>query len=127
MCPWRLAVVVSPLLFVLVACGGGASAEPAPLVDPLAAKGRQVFHQNCATCHALSPDTIIVGPSLAGIGEQAGSRVPDLDARQYLELSILKPDAYLVQEYADVMPRDFGKKLTGEELDVLVVFLLTLK
>jgi len=50
-----------------------------------------------------------------------------LDARQYIELSILKPDAYLVEGFPNTMPSDFGKKLTSEELNDLVAYLLTLK
>jgi len=123
----RLWLFFITALMLMAACGGETPIEPTPNLDPLAAKGKQIFNQNCATCHALSPDTIIVGPSLAGIASRAGSRLPDLDARQYLELSILKPDAYIVQGFSDTMPKDLGKKLTGEELDALVAFLLTLK
>ncbi len=114
------------LLFALAGCSDS-PAQPTPTLAPLAAKGQQVFKQNCGACHALSPDTIVVGPSLAGVAARVAGLSPDLDARQYLELSILKPDAYVVQGFSDVMPRDFGKKLTGEELDALVAFLLTLK
>jgi len=123
----RLWLLFITTLMLMAACGSETPIEPTPNLDPLAAKGKQIFNQNCATCHALSPDTIIVGPSLAGIASRAGSRLPDTDARQYLELSILKPDAYIVQGFSDTMPKDLGKKLTGEELDALVAFLLTLK
>jgi len=117
---------VVALLFALAGCGDSPP-QPTPALDPAAAKGQQVFKQSCGACHALSPDTIVVGPSLAGVATRASARAPDLDARQYLELSILKPDATIVQGYSDVMPRNFGKKLTGEELDTLVAFLLTLE
>jgi mono/diheme cytochrome c family protein len=120
---WPLCIFI----FLLSACSGGSPAAPTPVLDPLAARGRQVFNQNCAACHALGPDTIIVGPSLAGVAGRAASRVPGSDAQHYLETSILKPDAHIVEGFSDVMPKDFGKKLTGEELDALVAFLLTLK
>lgn len=116
------------LTVLLAACGElPARSLATPSLDPLAARGQQVFNQRCATCHALSLGAIVVGPSLAGVASRAGSRAPDVDARQYIELSILKPDADVVAGFSDVMPRDFGKKLTGEELDALVAFLLTLK
>ena len=123
---FRSLLLMAALPLALVACSG-TPAQPTVTLEPLAAKGQQVFKQNCGACHALSPDTIVVGPSLAGVATRAGTRSPDLDTRQYLELSILKPDADIVQGFSDVMPKDFGKKLTGEELDALVAFLLTLE
>lgn len=123
---WMYAITTIVLLFALAGCGDS-PAQPAPTLAPLAAKGQQVFKQSCGACHALRPDTIVVGPSLAGVAARAAGRSPGLGTRQYLELSILKPDAYGVQGFSDVMPRDFGKKLTGEELDALLAFLLTLK
>lgn len=91
------------------------------------ALGRRVFQQHCAACHALTPDTVIVGPSLAGIATRAGTRVPGLDARRYIELSILRPGDYVVEGFPNAMPADLGKKITGEEFDALVAFLMTLR
>jgi hypothetical protein len=70
---------------------------------------------------------VIVGPSLGGIASTAGSRVEGLDAQQYIEQSLLTPDAYVVEGYTDLMPKDFGRKLSGEELDAVVSYLLTLE
>ncbi len=115
----------------LVGCGGAAAgapgAAPTPTPDPVVIQGEQVFQAHCAICHALVPETIIVGPSLAGIATRAAGQDANQSAEQYVQLSILRPDAYLVPGYADAMPQDFGKKLTGEELDRLVAFLMTLK
>ncbi len=126
--PTRLTFPLFFVVFVLLltACGG-APASPTPTLDPLVARGRRVFNHHCASCHALTPDTVIVGPSLAGIASRAGSRVPGLDAQTYIEMSILKPDAYIVEGFPNAMPADLGKKLTGEEFKALVAFLLTLK
>jgi nitric oxide reductase subunit C len=123
---WLLFIAAFMLLST---CGGGSSSSvtPAATLDLIAAEGMKVFNQDCAACHALTPDTIIVGPSLAGVAGRAASRMLDLDAKQYLELSILKPEAYVVKGFSDMMPKDFGKKLTGEQLDALVAFLMTLK
>ena len=121
-----LPAIASLLLFALAACSRAAAA-PAATPDPLAAKGRGVFNARCATCHALEPGTVIIGPSLAGIATQAGTRMPGYDARAYLELSIMQPQAYIVDGFTDVMPRNFPKELTSEELDALIAFLLTLK
>ena len=70
---------------------------------------------------------MIVGPSLAGIAERAPTRVDGLTAQEYVEISIVRPDAYLVEGFDDVMPANLGKKLTGDELDALVAYLLTLE
>jgi len=73
------------LWLLLSACGGGTSTPPTPTLDPVAAQGKRIFSQHCAACHSLSPDTIIVGPSLAGIGTRAAERIPGMDARTYIE------------------------------------------
>ncbi len=101
--------------------------KPTPTENPLIRRGREVFAVNCASCHATSPDTVIVGPSLSGIASRAKTRVADLDARQYIERSILRPDAYLVVGFQNIMPSGFGKKLSGEELDAVVIYLMTLE
>ncbi|MCI0398167.1 MAG: cytochrome c [Chloroflexi bacterium] len=115
------------LLFFLATCSApGSASQPTATVDPLVVQGEITFKQNCATCHAVEPETIIVGPSLAGLAGRAGSQAEGLDARLYIETSILKPSAYLVEGFSDVMPDTFGTRLSGEELDALVAYLLTL-
>ncbi|MFT7587379.1 MAG: hypothetical protein ACI9EW_003821, partial [Cellvibrionaceae bacterium] len=86
-----------------------------------------VFTQQCAPCHLLSPDDVKVGPSLYGIADQAGFRVEGQDARTYILTSILRPDAYLVEDFADLMPVSLAKNLTSEEMDAVIDYLLTLK
>jgi hypothetical protein len=53
--------------------------------------------------------------------------VPGQDARTYIMTSIMRPQAYLVEGFEPLMPEDFGKSLTGEEIDNLVAYLLTLQ
>jgi len=125
---WRLILVaLAAGACALAGCNGASPAQPTASLGPLAAQGQRLFNQNCATCHSLASDTIIVGPSLAGVATRAGTRAPDLDARQYIEMSILKPNAHVVKGFSDLMPKDFGEKLTSEEFDALVAYLLTLK
>ncbi|MGB0387978.1 MAG: c-type cytochrome [Ardenticatenaceae bacterium] len=123
----RFSILFSMLLLcLLLACQAGPFAEaPTPTVDPVVARGQKVFSKHCASCHALSPDTIIVGPSLANIATRGASRMDGLDARQYIELSILNPSLYVVDGFEDAMPSNLAKKITGEELDDLVTYLLT--
>lgn len=119
------------LAAALVACGGSggeaAAVPPTPTLEPLAAAGQPVFVQHCGACHSTQPDTIIVGPSLHGIAERGGARVDGQDARTYIYTSILRPNAYLVEGFQDLMPSDLGKTLTGEQLDGVVAYLLALQ
>ncbi len=115
------------LLLALGACGGGEqAAAPAPTLDPTAAAGQRVFVAHCGACHSTSPGAVIVGPSLAGMATVGATRVDGLDARAYVYSSILQPSDYLVDGYDDLMPKDLAKKLTGEELDAVVAYVLGL-
>jgi mono/diheme cytochrome c family protein len=117
------------LALLLVACGGGADepAPPTPTLEPVAALGKEVFSAECAICHATTPNDTIRGPSLRGIPERAATRVANTDARSYIYNSILNPSDYVVDGFEDIMLNNFGKKLTGAELDAVVAYLLTLE
>ena len=112
---------------LLSACSSMSAVQATPTLDPLAIQGKQVYVGHCAGCHALEPNTIIVGPSLAGVATRAGSRVPGDDAQAYIETSVLNPSAYVVEGFNDVMPKNFAKDLTSDEFNALVAFLMTLK
>ncbi len=112
-------------MLLLAACGGGQGSPTASEIgDPLA--GRQVFETGgssqipCASCHTLD-GTALVGPSLQGIAERAATRRPNMSATEYLRES----SAYLVEGYDDVMNKDYGEKLSSEEIDNLIAFLMT--
>ena len=117
------------LIMAMIACGGQAEPTEAPrsTLEPLAAAGETVFKKECAACHSVVSDTTIVGPSLLGIASRAATRVDGQDAETYLLNSIMDPGDYIVENFDNVMPSNFGKKLTGEEIDSLVVYLLTLQ
>lgn len=109
------------------ACG---SAEPTPVPTPtLSAEqqtGKRIFAQECGSCHSIADDAVIVGPSMVGVATRAADRVNGQDARTYLYGSILNPNDYVVEGFAEgLMPQNFGKQLTGEELDAIVAYLLT--
>ena len=120
-------IVMLLVIFVISACSAGASVPPTPTPDPLVVQGQQVFNARCATCHALVPDTIIIGPSLAGVATRAETRVEGLTADEYIQLSILRPGDYIVEGFSNVMITNFAKELTNEDMNALVAFLLTLK
>ncbi|MEZ5377685.1 MAG: hydrogenase iron-sulfur subunit [Acidimicrobiales bacterium] len=100
---------------------------PPPGVDD----GRDVFDDNtrggCGICHSTTPGDDGIGPSLAGIGTQAGDRIAGLDANEYLRQSILDPDAYIVEGYrAGQMLPFYNERLSTDDLDALVLYLESL-
>jgi mono/diheme cytochrome c family protein len=121
---WTLIALAA--IMALSACGPSQS-TPDDTLSPEEAKGKQLFTQYCAACHDTANDLVVVGPSLVGIASHADEREPGKDASTYLVESITNPDAYIVQEFDDLMPKTFAKTLTEEEIDSLVAFLLTLK
>ncbi|HNB51141.1 MAG TPA: cytochrome c [Anaerolineales bacterium] len=120
-------LLVSLSLLLLAACNSSPATPVGPTLTPLEARGQEVFNLNCATCHSTSPDTVIVGPSLAGVASRAGSRIEGMDAKTYIQTSVLKPNSFLVPGYQDSMIPDIAKQLTGEDFDAVVAYLLTLK
>lgn len=134
----RLILVLALLLVAsLVACGG----EPAPTggeSEPAggnADAGEALFAQTsagtlpgCVTCHSLEPGVALVGPSVANVGAEAGSRVSGLSAEEYLRQSIVEPNAYVVEGFGEgIMPAGYGDALSSEQVDDLVAYLLSLE
>jgi cytochrome c553 len=97
-------------------------------------RGAQLFAQGregvppCLTCHQVVSGQIgfSVGPNLAGIGERAGTQVAGLSAEAYLRQSILEPGRYMVSGYRDIMYPDYKAHLTEQDIQDLIVYLLTL-
>ncbi len=128
---WML-VCVLVFALGLSACGGGGGAEEG---DDAVKAGKELFEQTvigaspgCVTCHSLEPDVTIVGPSLAVIGTEAAEEVEGMSAEDFLQESIVDPDAFIAPGFtAGVMPKTWGEELTAEQIDNLVANLLTLK
>ncbi|NJL05314.1 MAG: cytochrome c [Chloroflexaceae bacterium] len=140
-------------LMVLVgACGGGAAPAPAatsaPAVEteseaapvasgPSAEQGKAIFTSavigagtnGCGNCHYVKASQgDLAGPNLSGIGERAATRVPGLTAEEYIRQSIVDPTAYEVEGWsAAAMPANYGAEMSEEEIESLVLYLMTLK
>lgn len=112
---------------ILAACSTTSEGSATPTLDAVQEEGQAVFKLRCAQCHALTPDTVVIGPSLAGIATRATTRIEGYTAEEYIEISILSPREYLVEGFSDTMPTNFGKDLTSEELAAVVAYLMTLK
>lgn len=119
------------LILLLVACSPNSSNEKNDAADA----GKELFSQTilgtnpgCITCHSLEVDVTLVGPSLAGIGSRAGSINSGQSAEEYLRTSIVEPNAYLVEGFAEgLMPKNWKDNLSLEQIDQLVAYMLTLK
>jgi nitric oxide reductase subunit C len=110
--------------------------------DPIAL-GEIVFRTAtpaCNACHSLSAGVGMAGPSLAGVATRAqqtiGSsaytgKAKDVDG--YLRESITEPSAHIVvggmysTNGVSLMPGNFGKDLTPEQVTQLVAYLTTFK
>lgn len=122
-----IALCMTFLAMILTACSTSSEASVTPTLDAVQDQGQALFKLRCAQCHALTPDTVVIGPSLAGVATRAANRVEGYSAEEYLETSILSPKAYLVEGFSDTMPTNFGKELTSDELAAVVAYLMTLK
>jgi nitric oxide reductase subunit C len=113
----------------------------ASAADPVS-RGKALFNGQggCASCHSVEPGVGLVGPSLSGAAKTAAARIHDPQyhgtahtAAEYLEESILNPNAFIVPDgiysspqQVSFMPDAFGRALTPEELKDLVAYLMTL-
>lgn len=112
---------------LLAACSTTDATPEAPVLDATQQFGQSIYKLRCAQCHALTPDTIVIGPSLAGIASRAGTRMEGYTAEEYIETSILNPQKYVVDGFKPTMPTNFAKELTSEELNAVIAYLMTLK
>ena len=70
----------------------------------------------------------LVGPSMATIGADAGSRVAGMSAEDYLRQSILEPDANIADGFsAGIMPKALATELSEQQVNDLVAFMLAQK
>jgi len=111
-------IVQAPAEFTAWATG-----EQPSVLDPV-----ELFAlYGCVACHELDSANATgqVGPSLNGIGNRAENQQPGVSARDYIRQSILMPNGYIVGGFAEnIMPRDFGQRMTPPEIRALVSFLL---
>ena len=94
----------------------------------LVAAGEKIFREKgqCTTCHGLGRAGR--GPDLAGVGARAGTRKPGTKAAAYLVESLLKPAAFVVEGFPNIMP-DVSRPPIGlnrSELWAMATFLQSL-
>ena len=124
--PFRYFLVLLPLT-ILTGCGG-LIPPSTPTPSPLEIKGRRVFDSYCARCHGTTGDTVVVGPSLAGVATRGNIRIAGMDAEAYIRSSILDPGAYTVEGFPEgIMPINLKEEIPPEDVEAIIAFLLTLK
>ncbi len=135
---WLLTAAGLALLAALVLSAGQQAlvrSAPAWLQDAGGATQAAFTKGGCAACHAIPgvPNAVgVVGPDLSAIGVEAGQRVSGQSAEVYIRESILDPNAVIAplcplgECPSDVMPQNFGEKLSTGEIDLIVAHLLTL-
>lgn len=126
---WGLACGLVLLSLALAGCAAGAPSAllATPTFTVREQQGERLFVQRCASCHSTIADTVVVGPSLAGVGSRAGQRMEGVSASEYLRQSIKAPAAYLVPGYRDQMPGSLAEALSEEEIDALLAYLMRLE
>jgi mono/diheme cytochrome c family protein len=88
--------------------------------DPEAGRVIFISKGGCIACHKVAGLGGPVGPDLTAIG--AAQPV------EYLEESILEPNARVVPGFPpNLMPQDFGDKLSASEFNNLIAYLTTLR
>ena len=103
---------------------GAAPATTATTAAPAAAVSsttdpRQLLTENaCLGCHAIDGQGPPIGPSFDGMGRRISA--------DRIRRGILDPEAEIADgfaQYAGMMPKDFGQKLTAQQLEAMVQYL----
>lgn len=90
------------------AAAGPATTDPQLLLDEM----------QCLACHQLGGQGVAVGPSFDGIGARRDAA--------HIRRSILDPTAEVAtgyEQFAGVMPTNFGERLSAAQLEAIVDFL----
>jgi len=93
-------------------------------------RGEELFwtELGCFACHAIDGRGGTRAPDMTGLSTRAGTRVANVSAEDYVRDHIVQGKDYpfTVPGYADIMP-PFGERLSDEDLEALVEFLLSLE
>lgn len=127
----RTLVGILLIAILVAACGGvngGGNGGDVEAGKALFEKSVLEGQAGCVTCHSREPGVVLVGPSLANIGNEAVEMVPKMAAEEYLRQSIIQPDAFIVDSFpAGTMPKVWGDVLSEQQVNQLIAYLLTLK
>ena len=107
---------------------------PTPTPRPIQGNTAEeiILNSGCGACHAIGElgEKGKVGPDLSFIGETAVNRIDGMSATEYLRQSILDPNAFITPTcpngpcLANIMPRDYAMRLSSDQVEMMVAFLL---
>lgn len=69
----------------------------------------------CLGCHRYAGKGNFAGPDLDGLGARSDAET--------IRRAILDPSAELTKGFRDIMPKDYGDKISPEDLEIIVQFL----
>ena len=133
-----LIVAAAAIVIVIALNAGGApgngqnpdsSAYAAELAEAMANADAEsgealIYEFECYTCHVLGDGSL--SPFFDGIGLLAAERRPPLNAEQYLYEAIVYPSAFLLEDYSDSMPGDYGERVSPGQIGDMIAYLLSL-
>ena len=128
----------SPTSVVVLSATATAEVTPTPVPTvtprPIAGDDAEtiILNSGCGACHLIGDlgEAGKVGPDLSNIGSEAGRRFANLNADEYLRQSILEPGAFIFPDCPNgpcqdgIMPRDYGLRLSPDQVEILIDFLL---
>ncbi len=91
-----------------------------------ATTGEQIFTAaGCAGCHTFSPagSNGNIGPDLNELKAAAAKYAKDKTPEEYVQESIVQPDAFIVPGFGNAMP-SFQGRLTDKQIQTLIDYLL---
>jgi cytochrome c2 len=92
-----------------------------------ATSGEQIFvAAGCGSCHTLAKAGTngTIGPSLDDLASAAGNREPGTSAEDYVQQSILDPEAFTVQGFQPGVMPSYQGRLDERQVQALVDYLL---
>lgn len=131
LCGTRHATMLAPVKVVsLEEFDAWIASQSEVLGDPVARGEKWSREAGCIACHSVD-GTPLVGPSWLGVfGKEetmTDGTLVTID-EDYLRESILNPNSLVVQGYpANVMPADYGERLTLEQIQDIIEYIKSLK
>jgi mono/diheme cytochrome c family protein len=92
-----------------------------------ATSGRQIFvAAGCGSCHELAKAGTngTTGPSLDDLASAAGQREPGTSPEEYVEESLVDPDAFVAEGFQQGVMPSFEGRLSERQIQTLVDYLL---